>query len=563
MNSLRVPGIVARCDELLDRGRSPGREQVKGRPRVDAGPAIGDIPEVDLRRRQHGDQVVGEFRNVGRRRDDAVPGAAHDVANAVGVLHIRHHLAPGPAVPGVRTRDARGAQQALDLRRARILSQRADIAPREGGDGVSREEVVPGLGKVPTDLGGTARARQLDEVLECGDMARLVDERCHVGGIKPEQVVVLVDLHRIVAGARLHDERCGKRHEVEEPEAATLQVKADAVVGIAVAVPVLAVKKAGDRHQLLPGRGFGRHILARLLLEGLLPFGVVEDVLAEVQELRVSVIDGAVPLAVPGHQRLDARGDSVPVPGRIGRIVEEALQRLNPSALDVVAVEPGPRGQHVVGVLAGGKIGDGARQEVAERQLDDLQGRAGRLLESLAPEEERSRDAASSTAAQHAHRDRLPGKPVPPVRQVAVDQRFIGGGTLQLVLCAGEELLRRHALERVRRHGTRHRHNERRSPDPHDFHRCSSLGLNRNGSEHRVEARIPFSPTQSFTVHKRCLIPSRHFLPSLKRFLQRTNMGKASGALPARSKGVGRHYTPFWRGKARKSATFRAEKSSN
>ena len=28
-------------------------------------------------------------------------------------------------------------------------------------------------------------------------------------------------------------------------------------------------------------------------------------------------------------------------------------------------------------------------------------------------------------------------------------------------------------------------------------------------------------------------------------------------------KGVGRHYTPFWRSEARKSATFRAGKSSN
>ena len=148
-------------------------------------------------------------------------------------------------VPFARAGNDIRAQMALDGGALFVLRQRADIAPTEGGDRVAGEEVVPSLAQLPAELRFLASRRQLLQEFQRADVARLIDQRRHIIRIKPEDVVVLADGARVIALSRRHREGGGQCGEVEVTLPARRQVQADAVIGIAIAVPVLAIEEAG------------------------------------------------------------------------------------------------------------------------------------------------------------------------------------------------------------------------------------------------------------------------------------------------------------------------------
>ena len=80
---------------------------------------------------------------------------------------------------------------------------------------------------------------------------------------------------------------------MEEALAADLQVQGDPVIGVTITVPVLAVEELGDLDHILPGVQGDGPIAALFRLELGLPLGVVQDVLAVVEDLGVMVVSAS------------------------------------------------------------------------------------------------------------------------------------------------------------------------------------------------------------------------------------------------------------------------------
>ena len=140
----------------------------------------------------------------------------------------------------------RRAADALELGARLILAERADIAPAEHEDRLAAQEVVPRLAQAPAHLRSGARLVQLLQELERRDVAGAVDQRGHVGGIEPVDVVVLGHLR-----AGRHGEGRGERLEVIVPLLAHLEVQHGTAIGlVVVGIPVLAVEELRDVEKL-------------------------------------------------------------------------------------------------------------------------------------------------------------------------------------------------------------------------------------------------------------------------------------------------------------------------
>ena len=104
--------------------------------------------------------------------------------------------------------------------------------------------------------------------------------------------------------------------------------------------------------------------------------------------------------------------------------------------MNVVAVEPRARRQHIVSVLPSREVGNSRGQEVAERKLDNFKRGAGYLLKGIAPKEERTRNAAPGAAAKDTNSYRLTRKMLARIWQIACKKRIVRCGYLLVVFCA-------------------------------------------------------------------------------------------------------------------------------
>ena len=299
--------------------------------------------------------------------------------------------------------DGRAADP-LDLGARFVLAERADIAPAEHEHRLATQEVVPRLAEAPADLRLRARLVQLLQELERRDMAGAVDQRRHVGGIEPVDVVVLG--HCL---ARRHGEGRRQRLEVIVPLLSHLEVEDGAAIGlIVVRIPVLAVEVLRDVEELLPGLGRDRHVVALLRLERRLMLGIVEHVAAVIEHLAVGVVEHAVARVPPGVQGLERGRHGIVGPLRMLAALHELLDREHVVAGDQVAVEEGADDDRVVEAGALTQIEHHLGVEVGDRGERDLQRAAGKLLPDRAETVDRPRDPASRPGIEGENRDRGP-----------------------------------------------------------------------------------------------------------------------------------------------------------
>ncbi len=250
--------------------------------------------------------------------------------------------------------------------------------------------------------------------------------------------------------------------------AARREVQADAVIGIAVAVPVFAVEEGRHGQELLPGRRRVWHRVAHFGLESRLPLRIVQDVVAVVEELRVTVHLRAVGLAAPLKQRAEGGRGVIGRPLREAFVADPLIDRLDPAVAHPVAVLPGRADESIVRVLAGQKVGRDGRAEFVVRHFDDLHARAGRRFEGVAPEIDRAGDAAARPLAEHAERHRLAFAEGTAIGDIGGQQRLEGEPLFLLIggdVGDGEQLLGSLAKERLlggdlgdsqRQHGAEH-----------------------------------------------------------------------------------------------------------
>ena len=227
-------------------------------------------------------------------------------------------------------------------------------------------------------------------------MAGAFDQRLHRLWVEPVELRV----------PRSDDERRRERHEVEHALSADLQRQRHAMVGHAVAVQILAVEVLGDIAKLLPGLRHGEGIAVLLLELGLVP-RLSEQVAAVVHDLAVVVVGDHVFLPRVFEQAA-RRGQHVcDVPLGKARVVVELVVGHDVVARHQVAEPPGAGKCRVVLAGAVGHIGDEVVEELAVRDLDDIELGAGGGLELVLQFMNRPRD---HFAGEREHRHALAGK---------------------------------------------------------------------------------------------------------------------------------------------------------
>ena len=190
--------------------------------------------------------------------------------------------------------------------------------------------------------------------------AFVVDQRSHV--VREEGALGRALRLQEVAGDR-----------GDEPVALRVALLGDAraVIGLAVAVEVLAVEVLGNREIVVPGLGR-------------LHPGLLQEVGPVVGHLEVAIErDGVDVTLVAGAEVTEERGDVVPLQVLVG--LDPLGQRLEVAGLDEVAHPL--RGEHgrVVAVGTRGEIGQQLVVEVRERDRDHLHLGARELLEVGCP----------------------------------------------------------------------------------------------------------------------------------------------------------------------------------
>src|SRR6185369_10947023 len=107
----------------------------------------------------------------------AGPGGARGVADAIERLGL-DPAAVRDVVVLVGTGYRRGAGLALHLA-ARLLRQRAEVAPGQRERGAAGQEVIPAAAMVPAEHLARAELHELDEQLQRAQVAGALDQRRH------------------------------------------------------------------------------------------------------------------------------------------------------------------------------------------------------------------------------------------------------------------------------------------------------------------------------------------------------------------------------------------------
>ena len=210
-----------------------------------------------------------------------------------------------------------------------------------------------------------------------------------VGAEEWLHVVVKVE-ESALRGALALQVRGGDRDEEPVRLGAALEGDAGAVVGLAVAVQVLALVLLGDGEEVFPGLGRLDVVLR-------------EDVAAVVGHLEVAIERDRIHLALVGRAEVaEERRDVVPLKGRVGlHAIAEVLEV--PSG-NVVAHPLGREDDGVIAVRLRREVGEDLLVEVGERNGDDLHLRAGQLVEVGCATLERLRDLRAGER-HHANGD--------------------------------------------------------------------------------------------------------------------------------------------------------------